>query len=90
MARDKYTIEGNYLSHAHDDLLSGERVVHRYWVPLSGGYVRVDTSRALDKPGTLGRQPTHCSGFTWWAADIWAVKRLVVAARRRERAIFYA
>lgn len=90
MTRDVYTIDCNYLIHTHDDLLTGERVSHRYYIPLSGGYVRVDTTRDFSRPGTLGDQPTHSDGSTWRASTVIALKRLVVAARRRERRIYTA
>jgi len=82
---DKYTIEGQYLDHEHTNLVTGERLLHRYWVPAGGGYVRVDTSRSLNKIGTLGSQPTDSNGNTWRAKDPQAVKQLVQAERRRER-----
>lgn len=99
---DKYQINGNYLDHEFDDLLTGERRIARYWLPDGGGYVRVDNSYLtrmdydtgemfpvepkLNKYGTLGSQPTTNDGSKWWCTSMISLKKRVKAQRRQERA----
>lgn len=86
--RDTYTIDGQTLDYTHTDLWTGERVTYRYWLPSGGGYVHMDISHDLSRPGTLGKQPTDSNGSTWDVRTIQDVKKLVQAQRRRERRFY--
>jgi len=64
--RSKFTKTGyNTVTHTYACPWTDEVRSERYWVPLSGGYVYVDSSRDGNNSGTLGTQPTYTGGSTW-------------------------
>lgn len=85
--RDRFQVDGQWLDHRYVDLWTGEACHDRYWLS-PGGYVWVDRTPRLVRPGTLGGQPTDASGSTWLASTIGQVKAMVQAERRRERAAY--
>jgi hypothetical protein len=74
--KTKITVNSNEVTVERDDLLSGERVATTYFVPYSGGYVRIRDD--------AGRNPQVCEGLSERGPTLEATVETLPTVIRRE------
>lgn len=75
MTKAAFTTEDNYVTVSHDDEF-GERVSTTYFVPMSGGHVRIYDA--------AGRHPQVCVGLSSRGNTLTATPETLPAVIRRE------
>lgn len=66
--RSKFTkTSPNTVTHTGISPWTNQHFTRRYWVPMSGGTVYVDSSPSGDRPGTLGKA-VYTNGSVWSCA----------------------
>ena len=83
--RSRFYTQNRYIMHFGQDPFTGDPFKRIYWLPIQGGYVRLDTTPDESRPGTLGGQPTYSDGSTWWAADLAQLAKIIRSEWRKEK-----